>query len=262
MREDTRCDKLSSVGIKIEDHVRACFLLAGLVADPDYSTYLRTMRIDKDLSASVVKSDLLLEKRRFDAAEGSSERGSAMATRKQGKSKQHKNGARPKTKDAYDQKCYICGKMGHISYQYRDQKGDKEERNQKEKRRDRGSEERPKSKGLISTLALSSISHMNRGMISYLDSGASNHMTPDRHRFVEFTPATGQIRIGKGYLEVKGRGTIIVRMAESCGGWMLSLSNALWVPELDVNLISVRQLAKKGVTTVCTRDEAIGTHDD
>ena len=32
------CDKLSSVGIKIVDHVMACFLLAGLVADPNYAT--------------------------------------------------------------------------------------------------------------------------------------------------------------------------------------------------------------------------------
>ena len=39
------------------------FLLAGLVADPNYSTYLRTTRIDKDLSARAVKSDLLLEKK-------------------------------------------------------------------------------------------------------------------------------------------------------------------------------------------------------
>ena len=128
------CDKLSRVGIKIEDHVMACFLLTGLVAQPDYSTYLRKTRIDKDLSAKVVKSDLL-EERRLDAAEGSSERGSAMATRRQGKSKQHKDGARPKAKDAHDQKCYKCGKMGHISYQCQDQKGDKEERNQREKRR-------------------------------------------------------------------------------------------------------------------------------
>ena len=34
------------------------------------------------------------------------------------------------------------------------------------------------------------------------------------------------------------------------------------MPELDVNLISIRKLTKKGVTTVCTRDEAVGTHDD
>jgi hypothetical protein len=51
-------------------------------------------------------------------------------------------------------------------------------------------------------------------------------------------------------------------MVESCGGWTLPLSNSLWVPELDVYLISIRRLVKKDVTTVCTRDEAVGTHDD
>jgi hypothetical protein len=86
-------------------------------------------------------------------------------------------------------------------------------------------------------------------------------MTPDRHCFVDFTPATGHIRIGTGRLEVAGKGTITVKMTESRGGWTLSLSNALWVPEIDVNPISIRQLAKKGIITVCTRDEANGTHD-
>ena len=43
-------------------------------------------------------------------------------------------------------------------------------------------------------------------------------MTPDRHRFVDSTPTTEQIRIGKRHLEVKRRGTIVVKMAESCGG--------------------------------------------
>ena len=265
-----REDKLSSVSIEIEDHVMACFLLASLVADPNYATYLRTTRIDKDLNARVVKSDLLLEERRIDAAAESSERDSAMATRRQGKPKQqYKDGARPKIRDVHDQRCYKCGKMGHISYQCLDEKGDKEERNQSEKKRqednktEEGSEDKPRSKGFdISTLALSSISHMGRGRISYLDSGASNHITPDRHRFGNFTPTTGQIMIGNDHLEVKGKGTIVVKMAESCGGWTLSLSNALWVPELDVNLISIRQLAKKGVTTVSTRDKAVGTHDD
>lgn len=41
------CDKLSNVDIKIEDHVMACFLLAGLVADPNYATYLRAIKIEK-----------------------------------------------------------------------------------------------------------------------------------------------------------------------------------------------------------------------
>lgn len=57
-----------------------------------------------------------------------------------------------------------------------------------------------------------------KGKISYLGSGDSNHMTSDRCRFLDFAPATGHIRIGKRRLEVKGKGTTIVKMTESCGG--------------------------------------------
>lgn len=56
---------------------------------------------------------------------------------------------------------------------------------------------------------------------------------------MDFVPTTGHIRIGKGRLEVKGKGTIFVKVAESCEGWTFSLSNALWVPQIDVNLISI-----------------------
>jgi hypothetical protein len=51
-------------------------------------------------------------------------------------------------------------------------------------------------------------------------------------------------------------------VAESCGGWTFSLSDTLWVPEKDVNLISIRQLALRGVTIVCGKDEAVGMHED
>lgn len=111
-------------------------------------------------------------------------------------------------------------------------KGDREDKNFKEKKKQednkkkRGPEDKLRSKGLISTLALSSISCMDGGKISYLDSGASNHMTPDRYRFVDFALATRHIRIGKRRLEVKGKGTIIVKMTESCG-WTLSLCRTL-----------------------------------
>ncbi|XP_068978370.1 uncharacterized protein [Bombus flavifrons] len=253
------CEKISNAGLRIEDHMMACFILAGLVSDPNYATYLRTVRLDKNLTSRVVKSDLLLEERRMEAAMGLSEKNSAMAVCKQSKTKpqQSQDGTKKKHKNPKNKRCYKCGKRGHISYNCQEGKEDKEGIDPENK-----VEDKPRSKGLISTLALSSINHVERDRISYLDSGASNHMTPDRYRFVDFVPAAGQIRIGKGYLEVKGKGTIVVKMTKACGGWSLSLSNALWVPELDVNLISIRQLAVKGVTTVCTKDEAVGTHDD
>jgi hypothetical protein len=126
------CDKLSSVGIKIEDHVMACFLLAGLVADPNYATYLRTTRIDKDLTARNVKTDLLLEERRIDAAADSAKKNSAMAARTQWRTptQQNKDGARLKQRDPKDQKCYKCGKRRHISYQCPERKENMEMKNQ------------------------------------------------------------------------------------------------------------------------------------
>ena len=136
------CDKLSNASIKIEDHVIACFLLAGLVADANYSTYLRETRNDNDLTARAVKSDPLLEERRVDAAADSSEKGSAVATRRQWKPKSQQNidGAKPKNTDPHDQRCYKCGKWGHILYQYQEEKNQREKKRQEDNKKEKRSE--------------------------------------------------------------------------------------------------------------------------
>lgn len=101
------------------------------------------------------------------------------------------------------------------------------EENPKEKKKQEGEGTRTPAKFQRTHLNIDLILHQLFGKreISYLDLGASNHMTPDR--FVDFAPAMGHIRIGKGHLELKGKGMIIVKMAEPCGGWTFSLSNAL-----------------------------------
>lgn len=96
----------------------ALFILAGLVTDPNYSTYVRVTKINKDLTSRMVKADLLLEEKRIDAAAESFEQGSAIATRRQWKPKPHQNkyGVKLKNRDTHNQKCYKCGKWGHILY--------------------------------------------------------------------------------------------------------------------------------------------------
>lgn len=103
---------------------------------------------------------------------------------------------------------------------------DREEKNPKEKKKQEGEGTRTPAKVQWTHLNIDLTLHQLLGKreISYLDLGTSNHMTPGRYHFV---PAIEYIRIGKGHLEVKGKGTIIVKMAESCGGWTFSLSNAL-----------------------------------
>lgn len=154
------CKKVSNAGLIIEDHMKACFILAGLVSDPNYATYLRTVRLDKNLTSKVVKSDLLLEERRMEAAMGLSEN-SAMAACKQWEAKpqQSQDGAKKKHKNPKDKGCYKCGKRGHISYNCQEGRENKEEKNP-ETKVEKESEDKQKSKRLISTLALSSINHV------------------------------------------------------------------------------------------------------
>ena len=101
--------------------------MAGLATDPSYSFFVRVTKIDEKFSSRVVKAQLFLEERRLNAADASSEQGSALAARskpwqnynntKDG-GKQHKN-------NSGDMKCYRCGVWGHVSYNCPGPKGDK-----------------------------------------------------------------------------------------------------------------------------------------
>ncbi|XP_017640178.1 uncharacterized protein LOC108481577 [Gossypium arboreum] len=76
-----------------------------------------------------------------------------------------------------------------------------------------------------------------------VDSGCTNHMTYDEKLFKDLDRSLkSKVRIGNGeYLEVKGRGTVAI---ESCTGTKL-ISDVLFVPEIDQNLLSVGQLVEK-----------------
>ena len=77
-----------------------------------------------------------------------------------------------------------------------------------------------------------------------IDSGCTNHMTYDRELFKDLDETTiSKVRIGNGALiEVKGKGTVAI---ESLSGLKL-ISDVLYVPEINRNLLSVTQLLEKG----------------
>ncbi|KAJ8764624.1 hypothetical protein K2173_006706 [Erythroxylum novogranatense] len=77
-----------------------------------------------------------------------------------------------------------------------------------------------------------------------VDSGCTNHMTNDEKLFKELDKsASSRVRIGNGdYITVKGKGTVAI---ESLTGTKL-ISEVLYVPEIDQNLLSVGQLLEKG----------------
>ncbi|XP_019265852.1 PREDICTED: uncharacterized protein LOC109243382 [Nicotiana attenuata] len=77
-----------------------------------------------------------------------------------------------------------------------------------------------------------------------IDSGCTNHMTYDRNLFKEFTSIGNKnVRIGNGdYILAKGKG--IVAIPTNSG--IKKISDVLYVPDIDQNLLSVGQLMEKG----------------
>nr|GLL34235.1 Retrovirus-related Pol polyprotein from transposon TNT 1-94 [Ipomoea trifida] len=87
--------------------------------------------------------------------------------------------------------------------------------------------------------------HMERICDSWLiDSGCTNHMTNDRELFKELDKTTvSKVKIGNGvFLPIKGKGTVAI---QSLTG-VKYISNVLYVPDIDQNLLSVGQLIEKG----------------
>ncbi|XP_022878610.1 malonyl-coenzyme:anthocyanin 5-O-glucoside-6'''-O-malonyltransferase-like [Olea europaea var. sylvestris] len=77
-----------------------------------------------------------------------------------------------------------------------------------------------------------------------IDSGCTNHMTYDRTLFKELKP-TGitKVKIGNGcYIPAKGKGNIAI----TTNSGTKIISDALYVPDIDQNLLSVSQLIEKG----------------
>ncbi|XP_016679117.1 uncharacterized protein [Gossypium hirsutum] len=77
-----------------------------------------------------------------------------------------------------------------------------------------------------------------------IDSGCTNHMTYDKELFEELrNTEVKRMRIGNGeYLEVKGKGTVAITSYEGTK----FVSDVLFVPKIDQNLLSVGQLLDKG----------------
>ena len=76
-----------------------------------------------------------------------------------------------------------------------------------------------------------------------IDSGCSNHMTHNMSMFREWCEITSsKVRVGDGKrIVVKGKGTIAI---PTCHGTKL-ITDVLYVPNIDQNLLSVGQLVEK-----------------
>lgn len=90
-----------------------------------------------------------------------------------------------------------------------------------------------------------------------VDSGASAHMCARRELFTTLRPVTEEnVCIANGEkVPIRGCGNIRLTVNTGNGKMNVTLHDALWVPELDINIISVSKLSGNGYTVVFTNEE-------
>lgn len=140
--------------------------------------------------------------------------------------------------------CYNCGKPGHLK---RDCKKKEKTANQ--------SETNPgqQAKGSALVAAIISAQGLCSTKVStgwFLDSGASQHMSPTRSWFVNYTALAVPIKVRVGNGEIilaKGRGDINILSYDGAKWQEHHLSPVLHVPDLHYNLMSMSSALDKGL---------------
>lgn len=270
--------KIQSGGIEFTDKQKAAFYLTGLPF-PKYEGFVRSIEREGDssvLSTVGIKAKLLLEEKRMKREDEVKDKmGECRALAVHENTSPHKHEARHTSYEpTYKQRnvrysdkgnqsknivCFACNETGHISkYCPRFMKRELwSPTNQIE----HSSEQRKGSTAAVNYMALkvvhgncrASRRKPNESRLSqwFVDSAASHHMTPHKELFQNFEKITGSVsQADDSPLKVEGCGTVEVKLLDAHGGWTLNFTEVLYVPGISDNLLSGRQLDKKGLTLV------------
>ena len=75
------------------------------------------------------------------------------------------------------------------------------------------------------------------------------------------TQMTGRVLLGQGEVNICGKGAAEVSMSRDCGGRLVTFRDVLYVPDLELNLLSVSQLALKGLDVIFSERSAEVRYD-
>ncbi|GBO01452.1 Copia protein [Araneus ventricosus] len=89
-----------------------------------------------------------------------------------------------------------------------------------------------------------------------VDSGATSHMCSQREWFEELKPSSGTVSCADKSSRLEGAGTGVIR-GRLKNGQEIVLTNVLFIPELNGNLISVKQIQKAGYSVLFKDNKAI-----
>ena len=105
------------------------------------------------------------------------------------------------------------------------------------------------------TFALNAQTYLNDCWI--IDSGCSQHMVKDRNTFLSLEESDVQIQnANNSIMKAKGKGTVVLESA--CG--TIELREALYVPEMQFNLISLSRIAEHNLKAIFDGHECTIMH--
>lgn len=222
--------KLQSTGFKIDDEWIGSLLLAGL--SEKYSPMI--MAIEHSgivISTDAIKSKLL------DMEPDVGNAGNAFVSKVSSKKNKHgSTEGSSRGANTRNVKCYRCKQMGHFQNKCPNAfvSGNKNDG------------DKPRSSNAFSAVFLSG---QFRKTDWYIDSGASVHLTTNKDWLENVstkTEITEIIVANKNKIPVLGKGEVKLITVVGKEEHNIKVTNALYVPELTTNLLSVSQLIKNG----------------
>ncbi|CAJ2654735.1 unnamed protein product [Trifolium pratense] len=255
-------NQLTATDIKLDDELHALLLPSSLPDNWDVLVVTLTNSAPSGkLVMSTVKESMLNEeaRRKERGLIGSPTQSEALVTESRGRSqsknfhKHDKSERRSKSKARKEFTCFYCNREGHIKKYCRLLK-----RDQLRERDDDSENESDKDTSAVAHDSATdvyiicddddSINLASHDSTWIIDSGASYHVTPRSDFFSSYTIGDfGTVKMGnEGVCKIVGMGDVWVETSIGC---KLQLKNVRHVPDIRLNVISVKALDIEGYHT-------------
>jgi hypothetical protein len=165
-----------------------------------------------------------------------------------------------KPKGNHEITCNVCYKKGHLGKDCRWRKESGSPNNSKRQSKRplprKSTPNNPTSSYYALTATLMAKANVNDWVI---DSGASDHMTNERHLLTDFVNINEKpITVAEGGRTISaiGKGTATINIEKVKGNEIILVKDVLYVPELATNLLSVPRMEAKGSSVLFSNGNA------
>ena len=252
--------KLKEINFKVDDQIVACLMLNN-VTDPYEVVAMTIDSTCAELSTDLVQKRLIAEEQRRLNRESSSE--TVLAAH--AKFRPKKEGGKPPAKQE-PLECGYCHKLGHIKRNcYARQRAEEakssnhhQSKPHHTKNNDNKKDEKTKVNLLLTALGAS---HQDRKDSFFIDSGASCHLISNKEWFSVFNEKDSGLSVtlpDDSNIQSGGSGNVKLQFSDG----EKTLTNAVYVPNLGTNLISVSKMTEKNLAVVFVNNKCEVFHRD